>query len=95
MPDSKDILFIVTPKAEALLKQARIDPEGLIRRYLDGDFGKPRPITLLMNAHMNDPSEQVGRYELDGHGVIIVRRRRSGIICVMDGASVLSSVGGP
>ena len=84
----------VAADARALLRQARVDPEALIRRYLSGDLGTPSPMSKLMNDQMKGSAGTVGRYELDGHGVILIRRRRSGIVCVMDGASVLSSLGG-
>ena len=94
MLDNNDITYIVTPDAEALLRQARVDPEALVHRYLDGDFGEPTRMTALMNAQMEGSTGRVGRYEVGDHGVIIIRRRRSGLVCVMDGASVLSFLDG-
>ena len=89
-----EISYIITPDAEVLLRQARLDPEALIHRYLGGDLGEPTRITTLMNAQIESHAEQLGRYELEGYGVIIVRRRRSGMVCVMDGASVLPYMDG-
>ena len=94
MPDDQDITYIVTPDAEALLRQAHVDPETLVHRYLDGDLGEPTRIIELMNAQMEGPTGQIGRYKLGDQGVILIRRRRSGMITVMDGASVLTSLGG-
>lgn len=48
----------------------------------------------LMNAQMAGPTEQIGCYALDDQGIILIRRRRSGMVSVMDGASVLNSLGG-
>ena len=94
MPDDQDTTYIVTPDAEALLRQARVDPETLIHRYLDGDLGEPTRMIELMNAQMDGPTGQIGRYELGDQGIILIRRRRSGVVSVMDGASVLTSLGG-
>lgn len=94
MLNDKDITYVIMPDAEALLRQARVDPEVLIHRYLDGDLGTPTRMTKLMNAQMKSPTEQIGRYELDDHGAVIIRRRRSGMVCVMDRASVLSFLEG-
>ena len=94
MPDDGDITYIVTPDAEALLRQARVDPETLIHRYLFGDLGEPTRMIELMNAQMEGPTGQIGRYKLGDQGVILIRRRRSGMVTVMDGASVLTSLGG-
>ena len=89
-----DITYIVTPDAEVRLRQARVDPEMLIHRYLGGDLGTPSQMTTLMNAQMQGGTGQIGRYELGNDGVVIIRRRRSGMVCVMDGSSVLPFVGG-
>ncbi len=94
MPDDQDTTYIVMPDAEALLRQARIDPETLIHRYLDGDLGEPTRMIELMNAQMDGPTGQIGRYALGDQGIILIRRRRSGMVSVMDGASVLTSLGG-
>ena len=94
MPDDQDTTYIVTPDAEALLRQARIDPETLIHRYLDGDLGEPTRMIELMNAQMDGPTGQIGRYTLGDQGVVLIRRRRSGMVSVMDGAFVLTSLGG-
>lgn len=89
-----DITYIITPDAEALLRQVRLDPEVLIHRYLGGDLGEPTRITALMNEQIESRANHIGRYELEGDGVIIVRRRRSGMVSVMDGASVLPFLSG-
>ena len=94
MPDDQDTTYIVMPDAEALLRQERVDPETLIHRYLDGDLGEPTRMIELMNAQMDGPTGQIGRYALGDQGVILIRRRRSGMVTVMDGASVLTSLGG-
>lgn len=94
MPDKQDITYLVTPDAEALLRQARVDPETLIHRYLDGDLGEPTRMIERMNAQMDGPIGQIGRYALGRHGVILIRRRRSGMVAVMDAASVLTALEG-
>ncbi len=89
MLEEQEVPYFVTPEAEALLRQARVDPRVLIRRYLRGDLGAPTRSIRLMNAQIAEGAGQVGRYELGTHGALVLRRRRSGVVCVMDAASVL------
>ncbi len=94
MPDNQDIPYIVMPDAAALFRQARVNPETLIHRYLDGDLGEPTRMIERMNAQIDGQAGSIGRYTLGDQGVILIRRRRSGMVSVMDGSSVLTAVGG-
>lgn len=92
-PSDQPIEYYVTPDAHALLAGSDAAVEALVTRYLDGDLGDPGEIVQLVNeevARSASLTGLVGRYVLGPGKVIIIRRRQSGMVFVMDGASVLA-----
>ncbi len=94
MPPSEDpIEYYVTPDAHALLAGSGADVEALVTRYLAGDLGDLNEIVKLINeevARSASLTGLAGRYVLGPGKVIIIRRRQSGMVFVMDGASILA-----
>ena len=92
------IEYYVTPDAHAVLAGSGTDVRDLVARYLDGDLGDPSEIVALVNDEIAGSASLVGlvgRYVLEPGKVIIIRRRQSGMVFVMDGASILTSLGLP
>ena len=95
LPSEDPIEYYVTPDAHVLLVGSDVEVEALVARYLDGDLGDLNEIVELVNGEVARSASLtgfVGRYVLGPEKVIIIRRRQSGTVFVMDGASILASL---